>query len=78
MPERSGVVKGKAEEEEVSSLSLLLLLLLSEARPSSFKWGGEMPVVDLDLISIIVLLVKHVHLQNVGAARRGISLARKK
>jgi hypothetical protein len=30
----------------------------------------DLTVEDLDLISIIVLFVKHVHLQNVGAAER--------
>lgn len=41
----------------------------ASSEPSgSFRWEPGMLPVDLDLISIMVLLEKHVHLQNVGAA----------
>lgn len=56
------------------SSSWLLLLSGSVVSPPDRGWcceGGfedEPPVEDLGLISMIVLLVKQVHLQNVGAA----------
>lgn len=60
---RSGVAEGvDTEDDEVFSSSF-------EDGPSSFRWDDDEPLLlDLDLISIMVLLLKHVHLQKVGAA----------
>lgn len=56
----SGAVDGVEDGEGVSVSSSLV-------GGSSLRWEDE-PVDDLDLISMMVLLLKHVHLQNVGAA----------
>lgn len=65
--EGSGVVKGVVDG--VSSSLLVGEEEEPEPEPSSLRWE-DVPPVDLDLISMMVLLLKQVHLQNVGAASR--------
>lgn len=69
----SGVVEGVVVEVVVSTCPVVVEEEdESEPGPSSLWEGGvpppPPPVVDLDLISMMVLLLKQVHLQNVGAA----------
>lgn len=61
--EESGVVVGS------SSSSWSSVLSTSEG---ALRWDVVDPRDDLGVISIIVLLVKHVHLQNVGAAEERV------
>lgn len=67
LSEGSGVVEGVVDG--VSSSSLVGEEPEPEPEPSSLRWE-DVPPVDLDLISMMVLLLKQVHLQNVGAASR--------
>lgn len=57
--------KVSMEEEDVASSSLSLLV--EEESPGSLRCEVER-LLEVDLISMMVLLVKQVHLQKVGAA----------